>query len=289
LRYGETEIAEKQRLLEASIAAFENQLEHPSAITAHTRLIELHYRANRARLATETAAATLKKFLQKFGASHPAVARAQYYQLDLKEKLGQDENVISEALALLPSIRRTFGADSVLMGSMHSLLAHSYRKVNRPDEAVIHNRIVVAILRKALGDNHESTLREHFNVALTLKRIPSERAAAIAEFKEVSRAVMVSPKAADDFRHYVVAYAALYFRDIGEFDLALETLAHPDYKRDLTVLTEASRKDFANDLLLIGTDAGCLRKTDSGDQTLCYTDPGSKCQLAVERYCMLSK
>jgi eukaryotic-like serine/threonine-protein kinase len=285
LRYRDSEIAEKQLLLEASVEAFENQLEHPSAITAHTRLAELHYRANRAQQATETAKTALKKFQLRFDDSHPSVVRAQFYQLSLKEKLGQDENVISEALNLMPTIRRTFGENSTIMALMHSLLAHSYRKVNQPREAVNRHRMAVEVFRAALGNRHESTLREHFNVAVTLKSIKDAKAETIAEFKELVGNVMASQVVADDFRHYTIASAALYFREIGEFNLALDTLAHSNYKRDLTVLSEVSRKDFAQDLLLIATDAGCVIKPG----TLCYADPSEKCQLAVERYCALNK
>jgi hypothetical protein len=81
---------------------------------------------------------------------------------------------------------------------------------------------------------------------------------------------------------------ALQFRSVGEFDLALQTLANPDYKRDLSVLGEAARKDFAQDLLLIATDAGCLKTASGTAGDLCHANPIKKCQLAVERYCILS-
>lgn len=286
-----SDMSEKRRLLEASVAGFENHLEHPAAITAHTRLAELYYRAEQAQVALGFSAATLDKFKVRFGTNHPSVVRAQFNQLRMKVLTGQDENAINEGLAMLPRLGQTFGQRSTTLAMIHGLLAHSYRNVNKTVEAVKHNQIAVDIYHSALGPYNETTLRERLNLAITLKRISETSAETQNEFQVVSNAAIDSQLLSDDFRHYAIAYAALYFQSIGKFDLALETLASPRYERDLTVLSDAARKDFAQDLLSIATDAGCANQPTSNAtaSALCSTNPTKKCRLAVERYCALTQ
>lgn len=279
--YEEQNMQIKEQYLLQSIAAFESQADLPTAVLAGIRLAELNYRTDRKAEALSIANDNLKKFRQRQGPQSASAIRAEFYLLNLQQRLGSSGTVIADGLALLPRIEKTYGKDSSTYGAIHSLLASAYRSANQPAVAVVHNRVVYETYRGTMGALHESTLREFLNLAFTMKRVASLQTETIETFSHVVRDALASNLLDEEFRHYAVASAALYFRSVGKHQLAMETLANPSYQPDVASWDAARQADFANDLWLIGADAGCATERDQ----LCDTDAHARCPQLAKRYC----
>lgn len=279
--YEEQNMRIKEQYLLQSIAAFESQADLPTAVLAGIRLAELNYRTDRKAEALSIANDNLKKFRQRQGPQSASAIRAEFYLLNLQQRLGSSGTVIADGLALLPRIEKTYGKDSSTYGAIHSLLASAYRSANQPAVAVVHNRVVYETYRGTMGALHESTLREFLNLAFTMKRVASLQTETIETFSHVVRDALASNLLDEEFRHYAVASAALYFRSVGKHQLAMETLANPSYQPDVASWDAARQADFANDLWLIGADAGCATERDQ----LCDSDAHARCPQLAKRYC----
>ena len=282
--YDEQNMQSKEEYLLKSVAAFEAQPDLPTAVLAGIRLAESNYRTNRKTEALKIANDNLQKFRQRQGPQSASAIRAEFYQLNLQQRLGSSGTVITDGLALLPRIEQTYGKDSSTYGSIHSLLASAYRSANQPAVAVVHNRVVYETYRGTMGALHESTLREFLNLAFTMKRVASMQTETIETFSQVVRDVLASNLLDEEFRHYAVASAALYFRSVGQHQLAMDALANQNYRPEVASWDDARRADFANDLWLIGADAGCATEREQ----LCNPDARARCPQLVQRYCEIN-
>lgn len=290
LTYADSDVQEKERLLQSSIRLFELDPTHPAAILARLKLAELNFSVGRKDQAMLIANQVFEKYGRSLGEMHPEVVRATFYRLNLQRRIKISPELVTEALALLPKVEQVFGKDSSVLAATHALLASIYRSLEQMEQAAVNSRAAYTLYENTLGASHESTLREHLNLALTLKRLPDRQAETIEMYRSLLTPLLSSEIVDSAFRHYALASAALYFRSVGLHQLALETISHPSYKPDTSVWSAEQRADFANDLFLIANDAGCLMLANSPAQ-LCYSNSAvtSQCLPATKRYCELTQ
>ncbi|UXI69823.1 serine/threonine-protein kinase [Tahibacter amnicola] len=117
--------------------------------------------------------------------NHPRVTLVRLYRVSALRSVGRRDEALEEAKAVVAEADRTYGQDSTVAATARGSLGMCLDELNRPLDAVDAFRTSLRAWRKAVGDDHQNTLRTAFNVALALTRANHSPDEAESLYKEV--------------------------------------------------------------------------------------------------------
>lgn len=162
-----------EKRYQSAISLLETLLKRPSVAPAlrdrmYWYLAEAYRESDRFESAVAVLDLQIREQAARNGQDHPSTLVSRLRRIEPLIALGQAVSAQSELVALKPMLDRHYDAESSIMGLYHNLFGAVLNAQQKTDQALIQYRQALAINRKALGTDHENTLRSHLNIALVV-------------------------------------------------------------------------------------------------------------------------
>ncbi len=169
-----------ERLLSSPGVAAESMLRD----RAYLYLAETHRTAGHPDRALKVLDRQVREQGDRYGPQHPIVLISRLRRVELLSATGAAETGERELIALKPLLDRSYDAGSAVQGEYHHSFGQLLNAQNRGEDALRHFRQALEADLVALGPDHENTLRDHLNIAITIAYGATDRSAAYPHFAQ---------------------------------------------------------------------------------------------------------
>ena len=151
---------------------------------AYLYLAETHRTAGHPERALKVLDRQVREQGDRYGRQHPIVLVSRLRRVELLAATGAAEAGERELIALKPLLDRSYDAGSAVQGEYHHSFGQLLNAQNRSEEALRHFRQALEADLIALGPDHENTLRDHLNIAITIAYGATDRSGAYPHFAQ---------------------------------------------------------------------------------------------------------
>ena len=151
---------------------------------AYLYLAETHRTAGHLDRALKVLDRQVREQGDRYGRQHPVVLVSRLRRVELLTATGAAEAGERELIALKPLLDRSYDAGSAVQGEYHHSFGQLLNAQNRSEDALRHFRQALEADLVALGPEHENTLRDHLNIAITIAYGATDRSGAYPHFTQ---------------------------------------------------------------------------------------------------------
>ena len=178
------------------------------------------------------------------GQNHPSTLVSRLRRIEPLIALGQALSAESELIALKPRLDRHYDPESSIMGLYRNLFGAALNAQQKPGAALAQYRQALAINRKALGANHENTLRSHLNIALVVIYGGGDRREAYPHFASAIAGFEHNLKATGSLAGFARLQAAKAHYWDKDADAARRILTPPHALDYFSLMTESNQAEY---------------------------------------------
>jgi eukaryotic-like serine/threonine-protein kinase len=232
-----------------AISLLETLLKRPSVAPAlrdrmYWYLAEAYRESDRFESAVAVLDLQIREQAARNGQDHPSTLVSRLRRIEPLIALGQSVSAQSELVALKPMLDLHYDTESSIMGLYHNLFGAVFNAQQKTDQALIQYRQALAINRKALGADHENTLRSHLNIALVVIYGGGDRREAYPHFASAITGFEKNMKATGSLAGFARLQAAKAHYWDHDADAARRMLTPPHALKYFQRMTPSNQAEY---------------------------------------------